>query len=83
MDGLKEWISVKDRLPENSMPVLCNFRHWNIQKDRQNVLIYVDEDDCDWRVWDLGDYKAELSHSYDVTHWMPLPDPPKEVSNGD
>ena len=58
-----KWISVKDRLPENE----------------QNVLV---ADNGFIAVWTFyGDY-WEDSHGWwqefdEVTHWMPLPQPPK------
>lgn len=59
-----QWISVEDRLPENS----------------NDVLVYGDE------VVSVG-YKNRfsqtlISHEFEdkqhITHWMPLPKPPKE-----
>ena len=65
-----EWISVKDRLPSNTEPVLvCGVRN--------GIKI------C--RYWVNRDYGGSLQHvffnnnkSVTVTHWMPLPEPPKE-----
>lgn len=74
---MEDWIKYSDRLPESGVPVLCNFKHWHANKDRQDVLVRVEEDDCLWRVWDLGEYQDELSHEFNVTHWMPLPAPPE------
>lgn len=62
-----KWIDVNDRLPE----------------DRIHVLVYCDEcgvavgffNSCGnlWKVDGLCYGKTE------ITHWMPLPEPPKEV----
>lgn len=60
-----EWISVKDRLPDNNDEVLmfiCGV----------HVLGYVDING----EWYNDVDEKEFSGS--VTHWMPLPDPPKE-----
>lgn len=74
-----KWISVKDRLPENSKNVLC----W-----LGDVILmgtyYADNDSkTKWAFFfsDNGrqydDYWQEL-----LTHWMPLPEPPaKEKDN--
>lgn len=61
-----EWISVKDRLPKSMEEVLiCN--------DRGYVVVGRLEDNGEWLVtW-------SLSGIYHVTHWRPLPEPPKEV----
>lgn len=64
---MSEWISVKDRLPENGKIVLAyskekgvTFTHrlWFHQTDRPFVI----------------EYEGMVK----VTHWMPLPEPPKE-----
>jgi hypothetical protein len=65
---VQEWISVKDRLPENREDVLVvAFWHerWNVQ--------------WGWyaphgRVWHVGLMEET---DYPVSHWMPLPKPPK------
>ena len=65
---VQEWISVKDRLPENREDVLVvAFWHerWNVQ--------------WGWyapngRVWHVGLMEET---DYPVSHWMPLPEPPK------
>jgi hypothetical protein len=67
-----EWISVKDRLPE--VILYEGGKSWNC------VLVYgKDNFDCgsDIQVvsvpWLLG--KGSMDG---ITHWMPLPEPPKE-----
>lgn len=61
------WISVKDRLPETEDHVLCCTES---KTGRQNVLV--------------GYYMGGLwrcGMNSNVTHWMPLPEPPKEEQN--
>lgn len=64
------WISVKERLPEKGLHVLT----YGIYTRN---LIVAWRDDCDEF---LGMYEWVNEHeSLDqVTHWMPLPEPPKE-----
>ena len=60
------WISVKDQLPERFKPVLiCR---------EKNGKPYVEQgykDVCEW-------WKAYGTRTKQVTHWMPLPEPPEE-----
>ena len=61
-----EWISVKDRLPEKEDDVLA-------YEFRGDVSIaYISG--YEWRNLESG-YVMDASY---VTHWMPLPEPPKE-----
>lgn len=58
----QEWISVEDRLPEKDVRVLVY-----LETDRSYTKIDTDRlDDRGFVRW----YK-------DVTHWMPLPEPPE------
>jgi hypothetical protein len=62
-----EWISVKDRLPESNDThlIIAGVTKW------YDVCHY----DLDRGVWyDCIDYDDVDG----VTHWMPLPEPPKE-----
>ena len=60
---VQEWISVKDRLPEEKVNCIVHYRH-----------AYCDNDDY----WAIGIccYDGEkflFDPAYKVTHWMPLP----------
>ena len=76
------WIPVTERLPEritNKVIVLCKngyrgFGHYENYKGKQTW--YNLENDRPFTDWDLEDCE-----SYEVTHWMPLPEPPKEVNH--
>lgn len=62
---VREWISVKDRLPNK--PMKC--------------LVYTKRGDCCG--YDILYYNQGFYSQYDnVTHWMPLPEPP-EVGRND
>ena len=65
---VQEWISVKDRLPENDQWALCFMKDKSFGTFRVFQWNYVD-----WQ-WNDGN---EWSDEKDVTHWMPLPLPPK------
>lgn len=65
-----KWISVKDRLPAYNRTVLTYSPDM-----AQTMLVdeyagYYGEDDDEW-------YEGWV-HRKGVTHWMPLPEPPKE-----
>ena len=62
------WISVKDRLPEEKVDCIVHYKH-----------AYCDTDDY----WAIGlcfydGEKFKFDPAYKVTHWMPLPEHPKE-----
>lgn len=59
-----EWISVKDRLPEQCCKVLIA---WKLN----------DKMEVDMAIWTGVVPKLNVTQ-YEITHWMPLPEPPKE-----
>ena len=64
---VQEWISVDERLPEEKVNCIVHYKH-----------AYCDNDDY----WAIGicfynGEKFQMDWSYKVTHWMPLPKPPK------
>lgn len=64
------WINVEKRLPYVAHPVLC----FSKSLDGKSYYYSVDYmlDDSQW--WNAG-----LTWKYEVTHWMELPEPPKEA----
>ena len=63
---MSEWISVKDRLPEEAV---------------MEYIIYATNGiDVRSSVWSHGHWIDDEGYWLDdyVTHWMPLPEPPKE-----
>lgn len=63
------WISTEDRLPENGTRALV-MRFDYVTNTPFYDLLWLDKGEW-WNRRDTGDYA--------VTHWMPLPEPPKEV----
>ena len=64
---VQEWISVKERLPQEKVDCIVHYKH-----------AYCDNDDY----WAIGmcfydGEKFQFDQAYKVTHWMPLPQPPK------
>ena len=64
---MQEWISVKDRLPEQGQQVLIYSRY-----DFCEVALYIGIPGK-WRVT----WNHDMLDADSVTHWMPLPQPPK------
>ena len=91
---MSEWISVKDRVPEFNQKVLAFVKNKDPQGrfNRDGVYVAMLEDKVPTpdpegkkNFWGIPGYDSEWSiygWSYftepDVTHWMPLPEPPKE-----
>lgn len=65
-----KWIPVTERLPEKDKEVLC------LLGDGEFWLAVWDH--CDDGLWTDGE--RWVSKCF-VTHWMPLPEPPKEVAH--
>lgn len=78
---MSEWISIEERLPEQSGEILC-------YADGQIFNAYYDDaidDDFQIGRWnqyfnpDTLGWEGDYWEAYDaVTHWMPLPEAPKE-----
>lgn len=64
---VQEWIPVKERLPQKKVDCIVHYKH-----------AYCDNDDY----WAIGmcfydGEKFQIDQAYKVTHWMPIPHPPK------
>ena len=89
----QKWISVKDGLPENEeddVLIYCReIEHYGLHKEKRKAYhaIYKGAYDGDrWYTnWCYGcKYIEDANAEYPdeeiiVTHWMPLPEPPKEA----
>ena len=58
----KDWISIKDRLPS----------------EIELVLIWDQDHGITCCMYECGEWLGDEYHFEKVTHWMPLPEPPKE-----
>ena len=68
---VQEWISVDDRLPESG---------------KEGVLIALRWGEVDIGWCEDGRWSSEFINEYEdgeVTHWMPLPQPPKGEKSSD
>ena len=63
----QRWISVKDRLPDSFKPVI-------VCREKAKGEFIVEQGHRDVNGW----WKVYGTRAKSVTHWMPLPEPPKE-----
>lgn len=68
------WISVKGRLPETRHAVLVYAPY------HKNIWAASMHEDGNWYIWSPGGGVLDPDWHGPITHWMPLPDPPKEES---
>ena len=65
---VQEWISVDERLPEEKVNCIVHYKHAYCNNDGYWAIGFCFYD---------GE-KFQIDLAYKVTHWMPLPEPPKE-----
>lgn len=85
---MSEWLSVKDRLPEEETEVLLLYndgdnefilKGWGVSNDEPNFIFCIPT-----LILEFDEAKVEFhATNYSavddyVTHWMPLPKPPNE-----
>ncbi len=76
-----EWISVKDRLPESDEEVLVYNPRDGInlgEFDSEEVRGYYEKDGSYFITNSGWDVQYEWAPHENPTHWMPLPQPPKD-----
>lgn len=80
--GEPEWISTKEMQPPKPNGAKCyNLDGDDIAADEYNVMIKgaTEPTSLYWSgdVW-FSPYGIDAGYTYNVTHWKPLPEPPKE-----
>ena len=71
---VQDWISVKDRLPDKDGTYLIRFANKSIcNAEYENKF-----ESFGYWLAIMWDENADWYPYVDVTHWMPLPEPPKE-----
>ena len=63
-----EWISTKDRLPEDGEEVLIYIGRQRVVAEKCKVFGFIDS-------MDRAALRVDM-----ITHWIPLPEPPKETA---
>ena len=81
---VQEWISVEDRLPSDEQDVLVIAHGWGGRlvyvgsykrvEAQKSWLTGITNKSSEWLLWGWSYLKEPM-----VTHWMPMPHPPKEV----
>jgi len=73
MPDYSGWINVKDRLPDPDEHVLV------FNNDEGVFRAYRDSHNeyPSWQCYPIGSYAGD-GCVFGITHWMPLPQPPKE-----
>ena len=74
--AVPKWVSVEEQLPERYNPVLVTYIGFNSNSLLSDMVAYRDGDG-DWCWWD-GDFPSGEICKVKITHWMPLPEAPKE-----
>ena len=79
---VQKWISVKDRLPSDEQDVLVIAHGWDGRlvyvgshkrvEAKKSWLTGITNKSSEWLLWGWSYLKEPM-----VTHWMPLPQPPK------
>ena len=79
---VQEWISVNDRLPDDEQEVLVIAHGWGGRlvyvgshkrvEAQKSWLTGITNKSSEWSLWGWSYLKEPM-----VTHWMPLPNPPK------
>ena len=79
---VQEWIPVTERLPELDKEVLLIVHGWedrlyytgclHRQEAERSWLTGIESKASDWKIWGFSYLREPI-----VTHWMPLPNPPK------
>ena len=64
---VQEWISVDERLQEEKVDCIVHYKHAYCNNDGYWAIGFC--------FYDGEKFRIDLA--YKVTHWMPMPDPPK------
>ena len=64
---VQEWISVDERLPEEKVYCIVHYKHAYCNNDGYWAIGFC--------FYDGEKFRIDLA--YKVTHWMPIPQPPK------
>lgn len=79
------WVKTADRLPDDDEPVLVTYVGYTDNLPHNDAIaVYAHEITDNYAgawYWQDSDGVDDNPVSVSITHWMPLPQPPKEESN--
>jgi len=71
---VSDWISVKDRLPDEDGAYQVRCTHWRLGVITHESVAYEKSTDGEFAM----SYAEDMGEEYrEITHWMPLPEPPQ------
>lgn len=70
---MSNWISIKDKLPKERTSVIISIKDVYCTPPYYHVV-------CGWLLNDCWVVGKHIYYNNEITHWMPLPEPPKEES---
>ena len=73
MSDLRKWISVFEKMPKDLQPVIA-YVYW--VEENENCFCFGKMYNGRWYLHD--EEGSSLNFGFEVSHWMPLPTPPKE-----
>lgn len=80
------WISVKDRLPEEQIPVLVYVPPYSNENEKYaeyvGVAYYMYSAIGGYWAGTDGNVYGAIGIIHDPIYWMPMPEPPKEENSG-
>ena len=71
-----DWISVKDKLPDRQPNVSYSQVQCLVIYKKEIRILTFNHEHMVWDDFDMDDYFCDIN---DVTHWMPLPEYPKDI----
>ena len=69
-----DWIKIEDQLPEDGSRVITYFEHTGVEISMYKNLKGTEDEMFGHNLF----YNKSGWLTDDVTHWMPLPEPPKQ-----
>jgi len=66
-ESKSDWVRIEDEFPEDEVGVIAYTVYGNFE------LVFYDKFCDEWKIYLVGDFFPD-----EITHWMSLPEPPKQ-----